>query len=63
MPSKIEMIIDSLDILVPIAETVPVVGTTIKGSLEATKKILEYAQVRQSLTAPRDGCQNYVCFQ
>jgi hypothetical protein len=37
-----------LDIMTPIAEAVPVLGTPVKGALEATSKILKYAQVRIS---------------
>lgn len=45
MPSKLEVAITSLDVLVPIAEAVPFLGAPVKGSREATKKILKYAQV------------------
>jgi hypothetical protein len=45
MPSKLELTITSLDILVPVAEAVPILGAPVKGSLEAAKKILEYVKV------------------
>lgn len=45
-PSKLELAISALDVLVLIAKAVPVLGSTTEGSLEAAKKILEYAQVR-----------------
>jgi hypothetical protein len=34
-----------LDILTPIAEAIPILGTSVKGALEATSKILKYAEV------------------
>jgi hypothetical protein len=37
-----------LDIMIPIAEAVPVLGTPVKGALEATSKIVRYAQARIS---------------
>lgn len=37
-----------LDIMMPIAEAMPVVGTPVKGALEATSKIMRYAQARIS---------------
>jgi hypothetical protein len=37
-----------LDLMMPIAEAVPVLGTPVKSALEATSKILRYAQVRTS---------------
>jgi hypothetical protein len=45
MPSTLNVTIASLDILVPVAEAVPILGAPIKGSLEAAKRILEYAKV------------------
>jgi hypothetical protein len=49
MPSKLELTITSLDILVPVAEAVPILGAPVKGSLEAAKKILEYVKVCTAL--------------
>jgi hypothetical protein len=47
MPSnKLELAISTLDVLIPIAKAVPVLGSRVEGSLEVAKKILEYAQVR-----------------
>jgi hypothetical protein len=37
-----------LDIMIPIAKAIPVLGTPVEGALEATSKILGYAQVRTS---------------
>jgi hypothetical protein len=34
-----------LEILAPIAEAIPVLGLPVKGAVEATSKILKYAQV------------------
>jgi hypothetical protein len=49
MPSnKLELAISTLDVLIPIAKAVPVLGSRVEGSLEVAKKILEYAQVRLS---------------
>jgi hypothetical protein len=47
MSSKIDLglLIDALKILTPIAEAIPVLGASVKGSLEAATRILEYAQV------------------
>jgi hypothetical protein len=49
MPSKGKsrpsLTIDGLGILVSIAEAVPVLGAPVKGSVEALKQILQYAQV------------------
>jgi hypothetical protein len=38
-----------LEVLVPIAKAVPVLGAPVEGSLEALKKILEFAQARQAV--------------
>jgi hypothetical protein len=50
MPLKVSsgmsLTIDGLGLLVSIAEAVPALGAPIKGSLEALKQILLYAQVR-----------------
>jgi hypothetical protein len=42
-------LIRGLEILVPIAKAVPVLGTPVEGSLEAAIKILQYAEVRALL--------------
>jgi hypothetical protein len=34
-----------MEILAPIAEAIPILGTPVKGALEATSKILKYADV------------------
>jgi hypothetical protein len=39
---------DVLEVLVSIAEAVPVLGAPVKGSLEALKQIVEYTQVSSS---------------
>jgi hypothetical protein len=38
-----------LEILAPIAEAIPVLGTPVKAALEATSKILDYAKARARL--------------
>jgi hypothetical protein len=42
----LEEAIQILEVITPIAETLPVVGTSLKGALEASGKILRFAQVR-----------------
>jgi hypothetical protein len=43
---KLETVTQALDILVPIAETIPApVGTPLKATLDALSKITKYAQV------------------
>jgi hypothetical protein len=42
----LEEAINILDVLVPIAKTVPILGAHVEGSLEVLKKILEFSQVR-----------------
>jgi hypothetical protein len=39
--------IKTLELLVPIAKAVPVLGAPVEGSLEAAVKILQFAQVRR----------------
>jgi hypothetical protein len=34
-----------LEVLAPVAETIPILGVPVKGALEATSKILKYADV------------------
>jgi hypothetical protein len=50
MPSKVNsgmnLTIDGLGLLASIAEAVPMLGAPVKGSVEALKQILQYAQVR-----------------
>jgi hypothetical protein len=47
MPPKanVGFIIDGLGMLASVAEAVPVLGSSVKGSVEALKQILQYAQV------------------
>jgi hypothetical protein len=42
-------LIRGLEILVPIAKAVPVLGAPVEGSLEAAIKIMQYAEVRALL--------------
>jgi hypothetical protein len=42
---SLERAMATLEIATPIAETIPLLGTTLKGALEATNKILKYAKV------------------
>jgi hypothetical protein len=42
----LDEVIDILNVLVPIAKAVPILGAPVEGSLEALSKILEFAQVR-----------------
>jgi hypothetical protein len=44
--SGVNLTIDGLGLLVSVAEAVPVLGAPVKGSFEALKQILQYAQVR-----------------
>jgi hypothetical protein len=44
----IGLLIDGLEVLVPVAKAVPVLGTPVEGALEAVKKILKYAEVSTS---------------
>jgi hypothetical protein len=39
--------IKTLELLIPIAKAVPVLGSPVEGSLEAAVKILRFAQVRR----------------
>jgi hypothetical protein len=39
--------IKTLEILIPIAKAVPLLGSPVEGSLEAAIKILQFAQVRR----------------
>jgi hypothetical protein len=52
MPSKVEtglnLTIDGLGVLASVAEAVPALGPMVKGSVEALRQILQYAQVRLS---------------
>jgi hypothetical protein len=43
----LEDLIKTLELLVPIAKTVPVLGSPVEGSLDAAVKILRFAQVRR----------------
>jgi hypothetical protein len=42
---NVGLLIDGLEVLVPVAKAVPVLGAPIEGALEAVKKILKYAEV------------------
>jgi hypothetical protein len=44
----IGLLIDGLELLVPVAKAVPVLGAPVEGALEAVKKILNYAEVSTS---------------
>jgi hypothetical protein len=44
----LEDLIKTLELLVPIAKAVPVLGAPVEGTLEAAVKILQLAQVRDS---------------
>jgi hypothetical protein len=44
--------IDILNVLVPIAKAVPILGAPVEGSLEALSKILEFTQVRHGSAYP-----------
>jgi hypothetical protein len=44
---SIEDWIKTLELLVPIAKAVPLLGSPVEGSLEAAVKILQLAQVRR----------------
>jgi hypothetical protein len=39
--------IETLELLIPIARAVPVLGPPVEGSLEAAMKILQFTQVRR----------------
>jgi uncharacterized protein (UPF0210 family) len=43
----LEDLIKTLELLVPIAKAVPVLGSPVEGSLETAVKILRFAQVRR----------------
>jgi hypothetical protein len=42
---NVGLLIDGLEVLVPVAKAVPVLGAPVEGALEAVKKILKYAEV------------------
>jgi hypothetical protein len=42
----LDQAIDILNVLVPIAKAVPILGAPVEGSLEALSRILEFAQAR-----------------
>jgi hypothetical protein len=44
----IGVLIDGLEVLVPVAKAVPVLGAPVEGALEAVKQILKYAEVSAS---------------
>jgi hypothetical protein len=43
---SLEEALEILEVLVPIAKAVPILGAPVEGSLEALSKILKFAQVR-----------------
>jgi hypothetical protein len=45
---NVGLLIDGLEVLVPVAKAVPVLGAPVEGALEAVKKILKYAEVSTS---------------
>jgi hypothetical protein len=45
---NIGLLIDNLEVLVPMAKAVPVLGAPVKGALEAVKQVLKYAEVSTS---------------
>jgi hypothetical protein len=45
----------ALAIATPIAEAIPILGTPVKGALEATGKIIKYATVMSFLVIPCYG--------
>jgi hypothetical protein len=45
---NIGILIDGLEVLVPVAKAVPVLGAPVEGALEAVKQILKYAEVSTS---------------
>jgi hypothetical protein len=51
MKIKIDIgrLIDGLEVLVPVAKAVPVMGAPFEGALEAAKQILKYAEVSTSV--------------
>jgi hypothetical protein len=51
----LEEAISILEVLVPIAKAVPVLGAPVEGSLEALSKILRFAQAR-NLIAGAASC-------
>jgi hypothetical protein len=45
---NVGLLIDGLEVLVPVAKAVPVMGAPFEGALEAAKQILKYAEVSTS---------------
>jgi hypothetical protein len=45
--TSLSLSIDGLGVLASVAEAVPALGAPVKGSVEALKQILQYAQVRK----------------
>jgi hypothetical protein len=41
----LDSLVETLELLAPIGKTLPVVGNAVEGSLEATVKIIKFAQV------------------
>jgi hypothetical protein len=44
----LDTFVETLELLVPIAKAVPILGSTVEGSLEAAIKVIQFTQVRQS---------------
>jgi hypothetical protein len=42
----LDQVLETIELLVPLAKAIPVLGSTVEGSLEAVAKIIKYAQVR-----------------
>jgi hypothetical protein len=47
--TALDVLIETLELLVPIAKAVPALGTTVEGALEAAIKVVKFAQVRSVL--------------
>jgi hypothetical protein len=45
----LDTLVETLELLVPIAKAVPALGSTIEGVLEAAIKVIKFAQVRAML--------------
>jgi hypothetical protein len=57
---SLESWINTLELLLPIAKAVPVLGSPVEGSLEAAVKILQFAQARRPQESPATTCsQSY----
>jgi hypothetical protein len=43
----LDILVETLELLVPIAKAVPALGQTVEGALEAAIKVIKFSQVRQ----------------